>query len=728
MKPTRHDPMAGRLQAAHAAGNWPLLIRLCRQTLRTHPRHLKALRFLGFALHENGDNNAALEAFQKAASLLPNDAELLVNYGNLLLTLGRNGEALPILEKVVQLRPDHSTCWSRLAQCCYLLTLHQQGFDASQRALETAQNKYQRADALMQSATHRRELGQIRESIADCKEGIALFPDVPHNYTNCLLFMLADPDCTMHDVLQLAKAYEAHFGAPLRPQWPDFADIDRSPWRRLRIGFVSADLRNHSVMYFVEGLLAQLDRRMFEVVAFYNFPTEDIITERVRHHVDQFVSIHGLTPAAQAQTIKSTGIDIVVDLAGHTGNNCLQALAHKPAPIQVSWLGYPATTGLQSMDYKFTDEITDPADADQEYSERLYRLPTLFCCYRPMIRGPLLRYQPKYLVRPTPALANGYVTFGSCNNLGKLTDEVLSLWGRLMDAVPNARLLIEGKNLDIPETAMAFGARCARMGIPQERLELVGLDLHNQYLTYHRIDIALDPFPLTGGTTTFDLLWMGVPLVSMEGQHFRSRLSTGILSYLGRTEWLAHDETAYLQIAQTLASDIAELNHLRLSLRQQVEQSPLMREDLHTHYFGEGLRVMWLQWLAQQQHPNDESGQQQALTQWVQEYPPEWNEPPTPGVGLEPGKRVPLPEAHALLQDLVEQAKTQAAPSGNTIEDRRWINVTELAEKVLCAIPHDPVALACLAEVEHAHGHTDFAVTYLRYATEAMAIQAPVLQ
>lgn len=722
MKHTRHDPTAARLQAAQNAGDWPLLVRLCRQTLRAHPRHLKALRLLGFALHECGDNDAALSAFQEAAVLLPEDAELLVNYANLLLTLGRNVEALPILEKVVQLRPDHSTCWSRMAQCCYLLTLHQKGFDASQNALRTAQNVHQRADALMQSATHRRELGQIRESIADCKEGIALFPDVPHNYTNCLLFMLADPNCSMDDVLELASAYEAHFGSNLRPQWPDFSSKDHTPWRRLRVGFVSADLRNHAVMYSVEGLLAQLDRRMFEVVAFYNFPTEDIITERVRHHVDKFIPIHGLLPAAQARMIKDADIDIVVDLAGHTGNNCLQALAYKPAPIQVSWLGYPATTGLQAMDYKFTDEVTDPPGADAEYSERLYRLPTLFCCYRPMIRGPLLRYQPKYLVRPTPALTNNYITFGSCNNLGKLTDDVLSLWGRILDVIPNARLLIEGKNLDIEETAQTFSARCASQGIPQDRLELVGLDLRNQYLTYHRIDIALDPFPLTGGTTSFDLLWMGVPLVSMKGRNFKSRLSTGILSYLGRTEWLAHSTDEYLHIAQALASDFLKLDALRQGLRKEVENSPLMNEGLHTHHFGEGLRVMWLQWLAQQQYPDDTSAQQLALAQWAQQVPQEWEMPPVPGVGVEPGQRITLYEAHSCMQELVEKAKADPPPQSDSISNPHWVALTELAEKVLCAVPHDPVALACLAEVEHAHGHTEFAVTYLQYATQAMGM------
>jgi len=219
------------------------------------------------------------------------------------------------------------------------------------------------------------------------------------------------------------------------------------------------------------------------------------------------------------------------------------------------------------------------------------------------------------------------------------------------------------------------------------------------------------------------VLWMGVPLVSMVGDSFKSRMGVGLLTYLGRTEWLAHTPEEYIEVAKNLASDVQQLNALRLGLRREVEQSPLMREDLFTRHYGEGLRVMWLQWLAQQQHPDDEAAQQAAMAEWVREFPPEWTTPPVPGVGLEPGKRVPLPEAHALLQTLVDRAKAQDTPHGNSIKDRRWINVTELAETVLCAVPHDPVALACLAEVEHAHGHTDFAVTYLKYATEAMGMQ-----
>jgi len=536
--------------------------------------------------------------------------------------------------------------------------------------------------------------------------------------------MLADPAASAADVTSSAREFARIFELPIKSRWPDFAELRHGPWRRLRIGFLSPDFRGHSVMYFVEGLLAQLDRRQFEVWAFYLYPKDDVVTERVKCHADHFVRLHGLGPSEQARAIRAQGIDILIDLAGHTGYNGLLAMAEKAAPLQVSWLGYPATTGLSAVDYKITDDVTDPPGADDQYTERLYRLPTLFCCYRPMSRQPLWRYQPRYQIQPAPALRNGHVTFGSCNNLGKLTDEVLALWGRVLQAVPASRLLIEGKNLGQEAFAASYRERCARLGIDTSRLELVPLDGANQYLTYHRIDIALDPFPLTGGTTTFDLLWMGVPLVSMVGNSFKSRLSTGILSYLGRTEWLADSAEAYIRIACELADDPQQLDRLRQSLRQEVEQSPLMREDIFNHHFGEALRLMWLQWLAQGSLPGDVEGQSRLIESWLPDLPVEWASPPALGVGLKPGLRVSLPQAHQRLEELLNKAQEQRPNVGVThgmIEHRSWSAVTALAEQILCAVPHDPVALACLAEVEHAHGHTEFAVTYLRYAQESIA-------
>jgi predicted O-linked N-acetylglucosamine transferase (SPINDLY family) len=721
--------MDGRLTAALEASEWDLLVRLCKQILRKNSRDLQATRLLGYALDCQGKGEEAIEVYRRAALLWPNDAELLINYGNVLLNHAQNAQALPILEKVCELRPEKAICWLKLSQCCYLLARHEEGFSAAQKAAALTTNIQERSAALTQTSIHRRELGQVREAVQDCLAAIALTPTEVSNHTNRLLFMLADPGSDAGSLSRAARDFAAVFEPPLKPQWPNYADRRGNPWRKLRIGFLSPDFRVHSVMYFVEGLLAQLDRRQFEVFALSLFPRDDHVTGRVMHHADHFVRLAGLGAQQQAQAIRAQGIDILIDLAGHTGYNGLLAMAHKAAPVQVSWLGFPATTGLDALDYKFTDEVTDPPDAQEQYTEQLYRLPTLFACYRPMSRNPLWRYQPRYLVRPTPALENGFVTFGSCNNLGKLTDDVLALWGRILEAVPGSRLLIEGKNLNRPDFANAYRERCRGLGLDPERLELVALHSDNQYLTYHRIDIALDPFPLTGGTTTFDVLWMGVPIVSMVGQSFKSRMGVGLLTYLGRSDWLAETAEDYVRIACGLAADIEALNTLRLGLRSEVEASALMREDIFNHHFGEGLRAMWLQWLASAEHPDDHEAQVQAMQGWLSDLPPEWMQPPVPGVGLKPGHRISLAEAHQRLQDLVEKAKSSARPavaaeaSGTQISDRHWIAVTSLAEIVLNAVPNDPVALACLAEVEHAHGHTEFAVTYLRHATQAMGME-----
>lgn len=721
-----HPTNDARLQAALAAADWPLLTRLCRQTLRKHSRDLAAHRLLGFALNKQHRFDLAVPAYRQAAAFWPNDAELLINYANVLIEHAQNSDALPLLEKVCELRPQQAISWIKMAQCCYLLALNEKAFQAAEKAEGLAQGVAEKVAVYTQKAIHRRELGQVREAVRDCEAAIDLCPTDIASHTNRLLFMLADPAATPHELTAAAKAYGTAAAAICPEQASDFQSQGKNPWKRLKIGFLSPDFRAHAVMYFVEGLLAQLDRRQFEVYAFYLFPKEDHITARVKCHADHFVHLANRLPHEQAQTIRGHDIDILIDLAGHTGSNGLLAMALRAAPIQVSWLGFPATTGLSTMDYKFTDEVTDPADADVQYTERLYRLPTLFCCYRPMGRNPLWRYQPRYLVRDTPALAKGHITFGSCNNLGKLTDEVLSLWARILQAVPGARLLIEGKGLGDGLFRDNYRARCAKLGLPPERLDLLPLSTDNQYLTYHDIDIALDPFPLTGGTTSFDVLWMGVPLVSMEGASFKSRMGVGLLSYLGRTEWLASTAEQYLQIACHLAHDVQALNTIRQGLRQAVEHSPLMDEAHFCHAFGEGLRVMWLQWLAQGLEPEDEAQQMRQMQAWLPDMPTEWERPTQARVGIAPGRAVPQTEAHALLEDKLQKAKTllpQASSEDGQIHHRAWKEVTELAETVLCAIPHDPVALACLAEVEFAHGHTDFAVTYLRYATASMSHQ-----
>lgn len=735
MRPmVRHgDPVEVQLRAAHSAQDWRRLSQLCKQVLRKNGKHLVAHRYLGYSLKMQSQIEPAVQAFKQAIVYFPADAELLANYTNLLLEQARHAEALPLLEQLCSLRPTDSTSWSKVAQSCYSIGLHEKGFGSAMVAYNLAQNDSQRAAALTQRAIHRRELGQIKEAVDDCTVAIALTPTDAANHTNRLLFMLGDPGTSAEQLSAAAREYAAIFEPPHKPHWPTYAERRGDPWRKLRIGFLSPDFRIHAVMCFAEGVLAQLDRRQFEVYAFHLYPKDDLVTERVKCHVDHFVKLSGMGYEAQAECIRSHGIDILIDMTGHTGNNALLTMVRKPAPVQATWLGFVATTGLTAVDYYITDEVINPPGTDHLFTETLYRLPTYAASYRALSRNPLWRYQPLYAVRPTPALRNGYITFGSCNNLGKLTDEVLTLWGQLLQHIPTARLLIEGKGFAKADFADRYRDRCAALGIDPNRLVLVPLDTTKQYLAYHDIDIALDPFPLTGGTTTCDVLWMGVPLVSLEGHSSPSRMSTDALTYLGRTEWLAKTPQEYLAIALDLACNVEQLNAFRLSFRDEVERSPLMRDDIVCHHFAAALRTMWLRWQAQREFPDDAAARDRTIAEWQGRRPADWAGPAPLRVGLPHGEKIALTEAHQRLQQMVDRAISQHKEKNGTLATnpsqapmgKQWVAITELAEMVLCAVPNDAVALACLAEVEHAHGHTEFAVTYLRYATQALQCSVP---
>lgn len=728
MRVLKPDPYETRLSNALKAQDWPLLVRLCRQALRKDSRHLRAHRLLGFALSELRDTEAALDAYKKGSALWPDDAELLINYAWVLQKLGRHNEAGPLLERVCALQPGHAIAWNRLSLSCYTTQQHEKGFAAAEKAAALAATQADQVAALTQKSIHRRELGQIREAVQDCEAALRLQPQDTASHTNRLLFMLADPSISAQQLAAAAREYGAAFEPALQTQWPDFAPQRHGPWRRLKIGFLSPDFRTHAVMYFAEGMLAQLDRREFEIWAFYLYPSEDALTERVRCHADHFVKIAQHSPSEQARIIQDAQIDILIDLAGHTGSNGLLTLARKPAPVQLTCIGYPGTTGLTAIDWWPCDRITLPRGTESLYSERLYPLPTDgAACYRPHSRNPLWRYQPAYQVRHTPAMRNGYVTFGSCNNLGKLTDEVLMLWGCILAAVPNARLLIEGKNFDKPAFATDYRARCERLGIDIARLALVSLDPKNQYLTYHHIDIALDPFPLVGGTTTFDALWMGVPLITMAGDSMRSRMGLGILAHLGRHDWIARGPDEYVAIAARLASDVQGLNRIRLNLRDEFESSVLMREDVFMLVFGLALRQMWMHWLVESDHPEWSPQQVEAqIEAWCSE-PPALSDTEF-HVGIAPGERIPLSLAYERLHAMLEKAKAEphlSLDQTNILANRHWVEATRLAEHILCAKPHDAVALTALAEIENFHGNEDFGRVYLKEALKSLTPSEP---
>lgn len=704
-KPTEHRAQPEpSLQRALGAGDWVRLIAECKALLLKDGAHRWAHLLQGVALYKLGRLADALTAFEQGLRHWPNDVEMQLNQAQVLMDAGDALGAIPILERLATQLPNAFVIWLKLSVAWLKICDYVRGLACAQRCEALARNDIEKSEAFHFKAIHRRELGEIGAAIADCKAAIDLNPLNAVAKSNYLLFLLADPDSADLDIRQAADGIASLLERGQGPANVDFRAQSRGPWDQLRIGFLSPDFRNHSVIYFVEGLIRYLDRRQFVVVGLQLNDASDEVTARVRNQCDEYIELAGRPAPARAELIANAKLDVIVDLAGHTGNSGLPLMASRLAPVQVSWLGFPATTGMASIDYKITDEVTDPEGAESQYAEKLLRLKTLFCCYRPHIRHPLRQYQKDYAVRPAPALTNGYITFGSCNNLGKLTDDVLKLWGQLLHRVPTARLLIEGKNLGDDGFRADYQGRCKKLGIPLERLMLVPLDTRNQYLTYHRIDIALDPFPLTGGTTSFDLLWMGLPLVTLEGARFSSRMSTSILTYLGRTDWVANSQQAYLDIAIELASNVEELNTRRLAQRALVERSPLMNEAAFSRLFGDGIRSMWLAWVASHRYPGDAPAQSEWMTQVREEFPSAWQGPGLETVGVSPGKRQSLLDLRRELE--LGLKKVQSLSIGSEAKSQRidaaqaCAELTRLVEAMLCARPYDALALSCLAEIE----------------------------
>jgi predicted O-linked N-acetylglucosamine transferase (SPINDLY family) len=370
-------------------------------------------------------------------------------------------------------------------------------------------------------------------------------------------------------------------GEPPHPNHPD-------PERRLRVGYVSPDFREHSVSAFLDPVIAGHDRRWFEVFCYAEVVRPDDTTARFRGLSDGWCSTLGMTDGAVAGRIRDDGIDILVDLAGHTAGNRLRVFAERPAPVQVTWLGYPNTTGLSAMDYRLSDAVADPAgEADALHSETLVRLANGFLCFAPPADAPE--------VGETPALATGQVTFGSFNNLAKVTPDVVEAWADILNRIPNSRLVLKSRPLADEKTRERYLEMFGAHGVDPGRVELCSwIASKSGHLgAYERLDIGLDPFPYNGTTTTCEALWMGVPVVTLGGDRHAGRVGASILARVGLAGLVAETKADYVEQAVALAGDLDRLSALRGGLRSRMEKSPLCDAGGFARDIEAAYREMW---------------------------------------------------------------------------------------------------------------------------------------
>ncbi|MGD0389573.1 MAG: tetratricopeptide repeat protein, partial [Tepidisphaeraceae bacterium] len=433
-----------------------------------------------------------------------------------------------------------------------------------------------------------KDIGQLDEAIAVYRQAIRFKPDDATVHSNLVFTLQYHPGHDggmIHDEL---RRWNRQHAEPLRKLIQPHTN-DRNPDRRLRIGYVSQDFRDHVVGQNLLPLLRQHDHRQIEIFCYANVARVDALTEQFRRYADTWRNIVGLSDSQTVDLIRQDRIDILVDLALHTANKNLMVFARKPAPVQATFAGYPGSTGLDTIDYRLTDPYLDPPGLnDHFYSESSFRLPDSFWCYDPLVT--------ELAVNPLPAQTDGHFTFGCLNNFCKVNEPVLRLWAQVLKTIPRSRFMMlcpEGSH------RQALLDLLQREGISPDRIELVAGRPRLQYLEfYHRIDVGLDTFPYNGHTTSLDSFWMGVPVVTLVGQTVVGRAGLSQLTNLGLPELIAQTPEQYVQIAAALAGDLTRLAELRRTLRARMQASPLMDAPRFARNIEAAYRQMWRNWCA----------------------------------------------------------------------------------------------------------------------------------
>jgi protein O-GlcNAc transferase len=522
----------------------------------------------------------ALGRSSAPAKLGANDPQFKFQLGNLLFAQGEIGEAAALFAEVVATRPGFAAAHNNLGNALSKLG-----------ETKAAVTHYRCAVALAPSMAEAHNnlgcalflLGQLGPAIAHYKEAISLDAQAAAPYTNLVLALHYVPGVDGALIGETTRRWAATL--PTRLTRPSSTVRHRA--RKLRIGYVSGDFRSHPVAYFIETILAAHDRKAVEIFCYGNAPVADATTNRIAASADHWRDISRLSDQDAARQIGTDAIDILVDLSGHTAGNRLTMFARKPAPIQCTWLGYVGTTGLGEIDYIIADRFVIPPQDDSLYREQPYRLPNSYLCFTPPDHD--------IAVGELPLLRNGAPTFGCFNNLLKINGPVLDLWSAILTAVPQAGLYLKTAQLDDEAVRHNLAEEFAARGIDRLRLRLAGGSPRHELLAaYNDVDIALDPFPFGGGTTTLEALWMGVPTITLRGDRFVGRVGESVLTTLGLTELVAAGPSAYFAAAIALAGDADRLAALRAGLRQDLVTSPLCDAASFTRDLERAYRAMWL--------------------------------------------------------------------------------------------------------------------------------------
>ena len=545
----------------------------------------RALTNLGIVHRVQGRLDMAAECFGRVLEVAPHFPDAYLNLGVVLLDAGIYREALALLEQALTVGPDSPRLRSALARVLLQVQRSADSLLHARRAVEMSPNA---ASAHRQLGHALDACGNRLEAIATYRRVLELNPTDHETHSALIVAMLVEPSFDAHAHFAEARAWSQAHAEPMRQHRRPFTG-DRTTERRLRVGYVSPDFRAHAIQQFLVPLLQHHDTRAFEIYLYSSVDRPDDATAWYREFAGGgFRDIRSLDDVDAAELVRRDGIDILVDLALHSAGGRLRLFACRPAPVQITWLGYAGTTGLDAVDYRITDPFVDPLDADLGvYNEASLRLPETMWCYSAL--------NTELSVGPLPARQTGYVTFGSQNAYRKLHPRLFALWARILRAVEGSRLFLHAEE-DAHDTLRdAFASE----GVPPERLTFGERVSRVEYLSrYNHIDIGLDTFPFNGATTTLDAAWMGVPVVTLRGDVAMQRAGSSIAQNLGLPDLVADSEDGYVAIATALARDLDRLAELRSQLRSRLEGSPLSNAPRFAAHLESAYREAWRRYCA----------------------------------------------------------------------------------------------------------------------------------
>jgi predicted O-linked N-acetylglucosamine transferase (SPINDLY family) len=534
---------------------------------------------LGTALKEQGKLDEAIACYRRALELKPDFADAHNSLGIGMQDQGRMTDAMTCFQRALQLQPDMADAHNNLGNVLKDAAQFTAAIAYYQRALQLKPEMHEAHNNLGNAL---KDQGKLDEAIACYRRALELKPDFAEVRSNLIFSLNYRPGVTLAELAEAHAEFDRRHGAPAcgspppatcaRVRRPAQGAPTRSTWcppaRRLRLGFISPDFCQHPVGFFLIRTLENLDRQEVEIVCYSDRVAKDSMTARFQTVAALWRDVLGWNHERLAAQVRDDKIDILFDLAGHTARNRMLTFVRKPAPIQITWIGYEGTTGLSAIDYLLADRYMVPEKVETYFREKVLRLPDCYLCYDPPEDSPA--------VSALPALRSGCVTLASCNNLAKINGEVVAAWADILRRVPGARLLLKYRGLEDEGLRDRYFGLFAAQGISADRLDIEGWSPLGELLARHNgIDVALDPFPFAGGVTTCNALWMGVPVVTWPGETFASRHALSYLSTVGLTETIAGSREEYVEIAVRLATDLSHLAAIRAALRQQMAASPL---------------------------------------------------------------------------------------------------------------------------------------------------------